>query len=99
MKKLGATYKANQYDYQVLKREGNIVLSESEYPTHYEVFIVRKLPAKKVFDREYPEREAPPKNEDWGQFGWTFKTRENAEKKFSQLVKKHKKSVEGGQVI
>jgi hypothetical protein len=34
-----------------------------------------------------PERFSKPKDEDWGDYGWTYKSVHDAEKKFNYLIK------------
>jgi hypothetical protein len=54
----------------------------------YEVIRIRRLPAQTVFGREYPEREAYPSNEQWGQLAWSWRAidREKAFIQFDNLV-------------
>lgn len=49
----------------------------------YEVIRVKRLPKHEKY--ELPPREAYPTSEDWGDFGWTYRTIEQARAKFADL--------------
>ena len=44
----------------------------------WEVFRVKISPPTKIFNREYPEREVYPGNEDFGSTAWCFNSLERA---------------------
>ena len=51
----------------------------------YEVVIVQKLPAKTIFGRVYPAREALPPSESWGTSGWSLPILERASEKMAEI--------------
>ena len=87
MKKLGDSYSANGNTYKLVLRDGNVCVFFNG--SHYEVFIVSLKPAESVFGVPYPEREAVPSNEEWGQKGWTFRSKDRAMNKFNYLTIKN----------
>lgn len=52
----------------------------------FEVWKIRIAPEGDVFGKHYPEREVPPSNEDFGTWGWTFGTIEDARNKYQSLT-------------
>ncbi len=99
MKPLPDQYKLNKWHYKVLKRDGDVVLVSqsrvenlpaSSPAAAYEVFIVRKHEARDFVAGgnavTLEAKEAPPTNEQWGTFGWTFTTKEAAEAGFAKIV-------------
>ncbi len=65
----------------------SVHLSENDNPCGYEVWIINIAPNEKIFGKEYPEREKPPSNEDFGSTAWSWKTLELAEKQHQELTK------------
>jgi ABC-type cobalamin/Fe3+-siderophores transport system ATPase subunit len=77
------------HNFRQLKRDGMVALYEKA-PVEggmevYEVVIIRRHPAQKMFGKEYPEREAMPTSESWGKEGWTLATLERAREKFLEV--------------
>jgi hypothetical protein len=75
-----------------LKRTGDVALFGKRKPNWakdvftYEVVVIQQKEAYTLFDRSGPAREAMPKNEDWGKFGWSYQNLEAAKLKFKNLV-------------
>ena len=95
MRVLPERFRKGGFDFQLVERRGDLALFVITKPnwTHpsYEVVIVRKHPARKITGRdsrvrEYGDREAMPKSEDWGIYGWTYSDLERAKARFKQLV-------------
>jgi len=84
-----------------IKREGMTAIYDVRNDGNclygYEVIIIRVLPAKVIFNRQYPERESYPSNSkqssDWGSLAWSFgrKDKLRALAMFNSLVKKEAK--------
>jgi hypothetical protein len=59
-----------------IRREGKVALYElyggQGLLIGYELILVRTLPEETIMGRQYPQREAFPKNEAWGTEGWSF---------------------------
>jgi hypothetical protein len=51
----------------------------------YEVFKIRIAKACTIEDREYPEREVYPSNEDFGKFAWAFNSKDLAYERYQIL--------------
>ena len=75
-----------------VKREGRIALYEVYGPNGvlygFEVVIIKVAKARFVFDRQYPEREVYPANEDWGSLAWSYgrNSRNLAEECFAKCL-------------
>lgn len=89
MKALG-NFNKNGFYYELVEREGNLAIyKQRQRPgvgfLAYELIRVRTLPAGVLFGQTVEAREACPRNEDWGKFGWTFPTLEAARQKMRDL--------------
>lgn len=73
-----ATEMVRQGDLAMYKRDDEV----------YEVFLIKTAEAKKIFDKQYEEREVYPNNEDFGTSAWCFKTLTSAVKKFNMLLER-----------
>ena len=51
----------------------------------YEVFYIQIHPQQEIYGNSYPEREAYPCNEDFGQTAWTYTTRQKAMERYAKL--------------
>lgn len=74
-----------------LQKHDNIYLYQREDNT-YEVFTARVAQAGMVFNVEYPEREVYPNNEDFGKSAWCYTNKDQAIRKFNQLVEKRQQT-------
>lgn len=54
----------------------------------YEVFVHQITPAKNILGKILPSKEKFPANEDFGLTAWTYRTLEQAMKKFNDLEKR-----------
>ena len=84
-----------------LKREGLLAIYHQvgiDKPTNrnrgannYCVIIVRERKEQKLF--KTPAKESIPSGSEWGNYGWTYKDLESAERKFAALLAegKHQK--------
>jgi hypothetical protein len=84
------------FEYRQLKRAGNVAIYQqtrkgrSPAFSSYEVVILRPYKAWESFGRFFPAGERYPKSEDWGLYGFTYRTIEEAERKFAELTGKVK---------
>lgn len=53
----------------------------------FEVWAIRASPERIFNGTLFPAKERAPANEDWGKYGWTFYTLQEARKKYEQLIK------------
>lgn len=91
MTSLPTTFTTTGFHFTQLERQGDVVLLAKTRVTtkvkSYEVVIAQQLPAKVMPNGVYYEaREAMPRSEDWGRFGWSYPDLASAQAKFRQLV-------------
>lgn len=92
MRKLNNQYSRRGFNYDVLQREQDIVLStqtlkNSDRVIGYEVFKVQSHNGRIAPNGIFVDpAEFPPSDEQWGRLGWSFYAKEKAIKKFNQLV-------------
>lgn len=95
MKPLPETFRQDGFDFRILRRRGRVALLAKGKPGHrlqsFEVVLIRERPAEIICGYEYPEREAMPPSESWGEAGWTFTTQANAETAFDRLMNRRGK--------
>jgi len=90
MVKLKNEYRKNGYDHTILWRDDEYAISklcddETGKQVCLEVFkiIIKKTPPPKSTS-EYP-REATPRDEEWGKYGYTVYTMEQAHEKIDMM--------------
>lgn len=93
MRTLELEFKQSGYSYVQEKREGLVAMYKQINPdtnklVAYEVFVIQELPEGFVGPKKYPQpaRENPPGKEQWGRLGWTIWHKEDADKKFAEMV-------------
>jgi hypothetical protein len=94
MKTLPTTFRSDDFDFQQLRREGDIALFVKQKPPFkfksYEVVIIQKRDAYTWPNGlTTPAHEAMPSSRDWRKYGWTYQTLEDAELRFKILVERH----------
>ena len=62
-----------------------IMGSETGPTVGYEIWKITVDQPKKIFDREYPEMEHAPSNEDFGTLGFSWSSLEQAEKCYAEM--------------
>lgn len=76
------------FTFRQLRRIGNVAIYEQtkkgQSPA-YEVVILRMREARIAFGMELPECEHYPSSEEWGTYGWTYRSLSEAERKFKEL--------------
>ena len=60
--------------------------AKSDQAPAFEVVIIRRREASFAFGKDFPATEYYPHNEDWGTYGFTYRTLEEALAKFSELA-------------
>ena len=90
MKTLPATFGSDGFDFQQLRREGDIAIFVKQKPgfsfKSYEVVIIQKRDAYTWPNGETtPAHEAMPSSRDWGKYGWTYQTLQDVEMPFKTL--------------
>lgn len=86
-----ADYSYNGFDYKLHKSKGNVALYSQSLKgifLGYEVVKAKYRKAQKIFGKEYPAGYYMPKDEDWGEYGWTYKSSQRAEDKFKELTER-----------
>jgi hypothetical protein len=88
-------FRSDGFNFRLLKRQGRVALLAKEKPQHshpsFEVVHIQLHPAERVFGQDLPEREAMPPTESWGTLGWSYCALADAEARFNQLCKAHRK--------
>ena len=85
------SYTRDGIDFSVIQRTGNICLLEGTFqhtPDHH-TYEVHKLRWRKSHPKSADAGEvilSRPTESDWGKFGWTYLTLEDAQRKFDQLT-------------
>lgn len=99
MEKIPETFKKYGYDFELLKREGDIVLYSQSAKAPggnkrtygYEVHKVRVSKERLFGDTVLPECERLAGATEFGYYGWSFQKRENAEIKFKEMIENEEK--------
>jgi hypothetical protein len=94
MNKLPVTFRSDDFEFQQLRREGDIAIFVKQKPTFsfksYEVVIIQKRDAYTWPNGQTtPAHEAMPSSRDWGKHGWTYQSLKDAEARFKSLVEGH----------
>lgn len=58
---------------------------KNKKPIAYEVFRIKTLKDRVIFDKEYSAKECFPSNEEFGSIAWVYKTLDLANKKFETI--------------
>jgi hypothetical protein len=92
MRRLPATFRIGGFDFQILGRGGDIALFQKTKPQikssrFFEIVIIQRQ-QDHVGPRGnlIPAGEHLPRSEDWGTYGWSYSSQEDARRKFDQLV-------------
>ena len=92
MKILPNSWSRNGFSHKIVTREGNVAIVQRQHRDvsrpHWEVVRIRVKPERLLHGRRVEEGEAYPSPEDWGTYGWTYTTLEEAQAKFAELTKK-----------
>lgn len=97
MKQLEPTLSIGGYTLRQLARDGQAAIFEQSRAgtvMSYEVIVVQQLPAQTIMGRSYPEREAYPGNERWGEAAWTVLDKHEAKERYHALVQHFKEKGE-----
>ena len=94
MKPIANQFTYDKYEFTLIARQGRLALFAKTKPHHsswsFEVVLLRIAPAVTFPDgTSYPEREAMPKSEEWGMYGWTPYDFDSAVAKFRDKVIEH----------
>jgi hypothetical protein len=86
-------FRHSGFEHTQLKRIGDVAIyrqSKSGLPDAYEVVLIEKHEGYIAFGKDIPASEYYPSSAKWGACGFTFRSREDAERKFKELVGKQK---------
>lgn len=99
MKPLAYQFKSGGFMFQILRRNGRVVLLEKRKAggksRSWEVVKTVVRPSETLMGVFYPEREAMPSSSQWGKLGWTFVRLADAEGKYQRLVNAGKRRGNG----
>lgn len=91
MKLLPTEFRYDGFDHKQIWRHGPVALYQKSKPTiSYEVIIIQVHKAYRIGNTDIEAGEHYPRSEQWGTAGWTYMTREDAEKKASALLAQFK---------
>jgi len=86
---IATLFRHSGFTFIQLKRIGNGAIykqSKGKQPAAFEVVRIREYEAYAAFGKEIPAAEYYPKSEDWGTYGFTYCTLEEALAKFAELT-------------
>jgi hypothetical protein len=92
MKTIQNEFRSGGFNVTVLKRHGDVVMLSKTRPSwdptvdHLEVCLVRRHSGFTVAGHNIPPGEYLPANEEWGDKGWSFNRRADAEHKYADLI-------------
>ena len=89
MKKLPKQFDKKGFTYTQIKREGMKAIfkqtKKGQESATYEVVKISKHNGYELGGQKIPPGEAYPSTSQWGNSGWTYRTIEDAEKKYKKL--------------
>lgn len=91
MKRLPPELQKNGFQYTLILRGHKSCIYKQHVTAtikHFEVFLIKTMPAKEIFGKQYPAREIFPANEDFGYTAWSCFTLDNAMNRFNHLENK-----------
>lgn len=91
MKTLGTEIRYQGRLMKQVKRDGRVAMYKIQEPYGYEVIVIRERPDHDAFGKHFPAAESYPSSEEWGTYGWSYKTEDlaGAEKRFALLLLKY----------
>lgn len=97
MRTIPEQYNKDGFNHHLLHRHGDVAIYEQRKPTHtssyYEVVIVSKHAKDNDFVGTKAGDEYLPSTSEWGTYGWTYLTLEDAREKMSKIIlEKEKKT-------
>lgn len=88
-KPLKTAFRSKGFDYRQVKRHGDVAIFEQTKPgivgQWFEVIIVQRHDGYELGGKTVEPAESMPSSSQWGKKGFTFRTQEEAERKFQQL--------------
>ena len=89
MNPLPMTFRDGGFLFRQLERSGHVAVFE-KHKGHlnisFEVVRVRQVPETMMFGRIVQAHEAMPSSEHWGLYGWTYRDKAAAFRKFQELT-------------
>ena len=86
-------FRRRGFRHNLIERLGEIAIyrqRKSGLPDAFEVVRIQKREAFSLFDKDYPATETYPRDEAWGVDGFTYRSLDEAERKFAELIGKSK---------
>ena len=79
------------YRHELVAREGDVCLVERGGGAHYEIVVLRHRSAESFPNGDsLPAREGYPKTSEWGEFGWSYVSREKAEGWYQTICRRER---------
>lgn len=88
MRTIPTTYNKDGFNHLLLHRDGDVAIYEQRKGefVRYEVVIIRKYTRDNDFRKVEAGDEYLPCTNDWGRYGWTYITLEEAREKMSKII-------------
>ena len=86
LKCLADTFCSDGFIFERIKRQGDFGIYRKYKCESFEVIRIRRLEAHSFKGKEYPTTEIYPRSEEWGKYGWTYRTLAEANRKFARLI-------------
>lgn len=92
MKTIPEQYTRNGFCHQLIRRKGNVAVYKQEKDIYkaFEVVVIRTMKKDNALTGQMTGDEYLPSSSDWGLFGWTYRSEDDANRKFEELIAKQK---------
>lgn len=92
MKAIRELYTRQGFHHQLIRREGNVAVYKQEKNNYkaFEVVVLRTMKKDNALTGQMTGDERLPSTSDWGVFGWTYRSEDDANRKFEELIAKQK---------
>jgi len=86
MQPIPTEYRQAGHAMKLVRREGVAAMYKAAGADYWEVHAVKVEKARKIFDKEYPEREALAGTAEFGQRAWACTSQERADGRFADIL-------------
>jgi hypothetical protein len=91
MTPLKTQFRQHGFDFNLLKRHGQIALlkkTSDQGIDSFEVVVIQQRKQTTMFNRVVDAHEAMPPSESWGTYGWSYNDEDRANRKYRELSEK-----------
>ena len=90
MRTIPQNYKKDGFNFELIERNGNVAIYKQSKPDYvsvnYETVIIRKRKTDNDFVGTKAGDEYLPSTSEWGMYGWSYRTLEQAREKMSKII-------------